>query len=223
MKTKLEKIIEKYNKIGYNGDNFNVGGGLSESKFASNRHEEAKNDKGKLTLGEATAMFSKAVNLTTAEIKELITFYYKLEWHHAGKLPKSYGGGMKKTYFINSEQIVEFAGNIEKIKKELIAAKKRDVEAEIEKKKAKERKMEYLQNYARLVQRIPDKDFDSLVNGKEEKQKKFPIVILREMNGKFGWFPSQYKYNLPEYVTAWIFEEKDKYLYYIKIYENISI
>ena len=42
MKTKLEKIIEKYSRKEYNTDNYSVGGGLDSDKFASNRHEDAK-------------------------------------------------------------------------------------------------------------------------------------------------------------------------------------
>ena len=39
----LQKIIEKYSKVEYNTRNYEVGGGLSFGKFASNRHEDAKN------------------------------------------------------------------------------------------------------------------------------------------------------------------------------------
>ena len=99
----LEKIVEKYSEKEYK-DNYSIGGGLDDSKFASNRHEDAKYDKGKLTLGEATKMFAKATGLTIGEIKEVLNYAVpNMEYHHAGLLPKSYGGGMKKTYFLNSK------------------------------------------------------------------------------------------------------------------------
>ena len=57
----LQKIIEKYSKLNFNADNYSVGGGLCDSgKKASNRHEEALNDLGKLTQGKCAAMFKKA-------------------------------------------------------------------------------------------------------------------------------------------------------------------
>ena len=103
----LEKIVKKYSEINHNEENFEIGGGLSDGKFASNRHEDAKNDEGKLTLGKAVQMFKKATeNDDTDFVKEVLQYAVpNMEWHHAGKLPKQYGGGMKKTYFINSKEM----------------------------------------------------------------------------------------------------------------------
>jgi hypothetical protein len=117
----LEKIIKKYKGIEYNQNNYSVGGGLTENgKFASIRHEEATKDKGKLTFGKATQMFKKATAEDTTTIKEIIRIAVpNMEWHHAGRMPKRFGGGMKKTYFLNSDQIVYIAENFEYLKNKI--------------------------------------------------------------------------------------------------------
>ena len=205
---KLQKIAEKYSKIDFNQENYEVGGGLDSCKFASRRHEDACNDAGKLTLGKANSLFSKATGLATAEINELIKFcFHDLEWHHAGKLPKQYGGGMKKTYFINSIQIVEFATNFEKIQVSFAEKQKMAVDYEAYQKNLEARKIEYLQARATKVVRT------SYLAFKEP----YYIEICREMNGKYGWFNAQYQYNLPTYITAWVFSSEDEYREYLNI------
>ena len=103
MKT-LNEIVEKY-FLKECKKNYDIGGGLDGSKFASNRHEDAKHDDGKLTLGKATRMFAKATGLTIEEVKEVLNYAVpNMEYHHAGLLPKACGGGMKKTYFLNSRR-----------------------------------------------------------------------------------------------------------------------
>ena len=110
MKT-LKEIAERYSETEYK-ENYCIGGGLDDSKFASNRHEDARRDDGKLTLGEATQMFSKATGLTIEEVKEVLHYAVPcMEYHHAGLLPKAYGGGMKRTYFLNARQICDVARN----------------------------------------------------------------------------------------------------------------
>jgi threonine aldolase len=47
-----------------------------------------------------------------------------MEYHHAGRLPKRYGGGMKKTYFLNARQIVFCARNWQKICEEFFESLK---------------------------------------------------------------------------------------------------
>lgn len=96
MKTnlKLQKIAAKYTAIKHNEDNYSIGGGLDDQKFASRRHEDAKYDEGKLTEGKATQLFKTATGLDTDYVKKVINYAVpNMEWHHAGKLPKSYGGG----------------------------------------------------------------------------------------------------------------------------------
>ena len=109
---KLEAICNKYCSIQHNDDNYSIGGGLDGVKFASRRHEDAREDEGKLTLGEATQLFKKATGLEIDAVREILEYAVpNMEWHHAGKLPKAYGGGMKKTCFLNAEEICNVASN----------------------------------------------------------------------------------------------------------------
>lgn len=199
-KTTLQTICKKYCNIQYNEDNYYVGGGLDGSKFASNRHEDARNDEGKLTLGQATQIFKKATGLDTDSVREVLEYAVpNMEWHHAGLLPKSYGGGMKKTYFLNSAEICNVATNwnsyLEKLNLSKIASQK----AAEEKKNLEERKFEFLQANANKVERISTRPA-------------FFYLTSREMNGKYGWFDSTHKsYNLPEYFSGWEFESEEKY------------
>jgi len=152
----LTKIIEKYSKLEYNSNNYNVGGGLSESgKKASNRHEDALNDSGKLTLGKAAQIFKKATNVDIELINEVIKYAVpNMEWHHAGFLPKQFGGGMKRTYFLNANEIVNIAMNFNDIvsKLEIEKSIKRN-EIEIEKSKA-QIELDFLKENATKVFRV---------------------------------------------------------------------
>ena len=97
---KLQKIADKYKAIEHNEDNYSIGGGLSGEAFASRRHQDAKFDEGKLTEGKATQLFKTATGCELDYVKSIINYAVpNMEWHHAGKLPKSYGGGMKKNLF----------------------------------------------------------------------------------------------------------------------------
>jgi hypothetical protein len=200
MKTTLQTIQDRFCNIQYNDNNYSIGGGLDGSKFASNRHEDARSDEGKLTLGQATQLFKKATGLDTDFIREVIEYAVpNMEWHHAGLLPKSYGGGMKKTYFLNSREICNVATNwssyVEKLGLSKIAIQKEKEE----KKNLEVRKLEYLQGNAKKKERV------------SERPTHF-YLTAREMNGKYGWFDSTYKsYNLPEYFSGWEFESEEKY------------
>ena len=199
--SKLEKIAIKYRKMQHNDDNYGIGGGLDNVKFASRRHEDAKSDVGKLTLGEANTLFAKATGLTTCEIREIINFRFKnLEWHHAGKLPKKYGGGMKKTYFLKSFQIVELAENFEKIQDDYKVDQQSKINYAAAQKILKIRRDDFLKENATKVSRVPVSSFKA----------DYFIAICYEMNGKYGWFESDNRYNLPEYITAWVFESAGK-------------
>lgn len=106
----LNRIYKKYHALEHNEENYELGGGRVDYKFASVRHEDAKSDTGKLTLGQANQMFKKATGLHLDVVKDLIEKTVpNMEWHHAGRLPKRYGGGMKKTYFLKSHEIVACA------------------------------------------------------------------------------------------------------------------
>ena len=207
MKTtnKLESICNKYCNVEHN-ENYELGGGLSNEKFASRRHEDARKDEGKLTLGEATQFFKKATGLETDAVREVLEYAVpNMEWHHAGKLPKSYGGGMKKTYFLNAAEICDVAKNwdayIEKINLSKIAAQNA---AEV-KKTLEARKLEFLQANAKKVERTTNRPT-------------FFYKTAQEMNGKYGWFDSTYKsYNMTEYFSGWEFASEEIYHEFLKI------
>ena len=205
-KNKLEAIILKYSSAVHNSENFNIGGGLVDSKFASRRHEDAKADFGKLTLGEASQLFKKATGLDIKLIKELINFKFPfLEWHHAGILPKSFGGGMKKTYFLNSAQISELAldwfGNFKKFEiTQAFIAKSNILAAE------KALNMNnYLELNAKFLKRVPIKP-------------NWFYLTCSECDGKYGWFDAEdNKYGLKEYFSGWEFYSFESYKeFYIK-------
>lgn len=197
--TKLENICKKYCSIEHNEDNYSIGGGLSSGAFASRRHENAKYDEGKLTEGKATQLFMKATGLSLEVVKEVINYAVpNMEWHHAGKLPKSYGGGMKKTYFLNSKELCDIATNwdsyIDKLSISKVAAK---IQAE-EKKSLEEIKLLYLQTNAKKLIRV-------------EKEPVYFYETAREMNGKYGWFDCTHKsYSMTKYYTGWEFETEEK-------------
>ena len=199
-KTTLQTIQCKFCEVNHNDDNYSIGGGLASSKFASRRHEDARNDAGKLTLGEATQLFKKATGLEINLVKEVLEYAVpNMEWHHAGKLPKSYGGGMKKTYFLNSQEICDVATNwadyVQKLELSKIAAQN----AMELKKSFEARKLEFLQANAKKIERVTERPM-------------FFYKTAQEMNGKYGWFDSTYKsYNMPEYFSGWQFETEEKY------------
>lgn len=199
-KTTLQTICNKYCEVNHNEDNYSIGGGLDVSKFASRRHEDAKNDAGKLTLGEATQLFKKATGLDIDAVREVIKYAVpNMEWHHAGKLPKAYGGGMKKTYFLNAAEICDVAKNwdayCEKLQISKVAAKN----AAEEKRNLEARQQEFLKANAKRFERVRNTPEHS-------------FTTSREMNGKYGWFDSTHKsYNLPEYFSGWAFESEAKY------------
>ena len=98
--------------------NYN-GGGLATNitgKFESNRNALAKLDVEKRTAGEvAKSLRSMGLNFKAQEIKPFLE-----EWHHAGKLPKSYGGGMAKAYYtIKTDFQILKEFHFDSVKKEL--------------------------------------------------------------------------------------------------------
>ncbi|MAM28693.1 MAG: hypothetical protein CMC13_06685 [Flavobacteriaceae bacterium] len=195
----LKTIIDKYEKIEYSNDNYYLGGGLSEQKFASVRHEDAKNDKGKLTLGEATSLFERISGLKRWKVKEVILNaipYRQMEWHHAGKLPKSYGGGMKKTFFLDCLQICTLA------KEWKILVSNYEEECEKHDKLVKKRKkiLTRAEHFCRVTN-LPKNSY----------------VISTEMKGKYGWFECEgSRYNLQKYYSGYSFKTKkmcEKYKY----------
>jgi hypothetical protein len=203
---KLEIIANKFNAISYNQNNYGVGGGLSEGKFASNRHEDAKIDSGKLTLGQAKQLLKKATDLDLELIDSVIKYAVpNMEWHHAGKLPKQYGGGMKKTYFLNSTEIADLATNWNSHFEKLQISLQTQKNAEILKRNIEEVKLSFLQENA--VKKV-----------RTESKGLFFYETDREMDGKYGWFSSYGKsYNMTEYYTGWQFSNEEKYMDFLNI------
>jgi len=197
---KLENICNKYCSVEHNDDNYSIGGGLSSEKFASRRHEDAKYDEGKLTIGEATQLFKKATGLDTDVVREVLKYAVpNMEWHHAGKLPKSYGGGMKKTYFLNAAEICECARDWDANVAKLKLSKAAEKDAAENKKSFEERKFEFLKANAKNITRVTN-------------QPMFFYKTSQEMNGKYGWFDSTCKnYNMTEYFSGWEFEKEEKF------------
>ena len=204
--TKLEIIAQKYSEINHNDDNYGIGGGLSSDKFSSRRHEDAKEDSGKLTLGKTTSLFVNATGLNIEIIKELIKYAVpNMEWHHAGMLPKAYGGGMKKTYFLNSDEISNLALNFYSIlEKYEISLQSKRTELEL-KNDLEAKKQNFLVLNATKKIRV-------------EEISTFFYEVNREMNGKYGWFCSYGKsYNMTEYYTGWEFKTQEKYNEFLNI------
>lgn len=202
----MEAICKKYCEVQHNDDNYSVGGGLSDYKFASRRHEDAKNDAGKLTLGQATQMFKKATGLDVDAVREVLEYAVpNMEWHHAGKLPKSYGGGMKKTYFLNAKEICDVAKNWNEYVEKLDLSKAAEKVAAENKKNLEERKLEFLKANAKRIERVVTRP-------------SFFYQTAQEMNGKYGWFDSTYKsYNMTEYYSGWEFGSEEKMKNFLSI------
>ena len=201
-KNKLQAIYNKYCDINYNEGNYFVGGGLAGGKFASRRHEDAKEDEGKLTLGEATKIFKTATGLETKAVKKVLkSAVQDMEYHHAG----SYGGGMKKTYFLNAKEICECAKNWdENVELFNVSNEAEKEEAELEK-KLENKKLEFLKNNAKKIERVTTKP-------------DFFYQTAQEMDGRYGWFDSTYKsYNLTEYFSGWQFTSEELYKEFLNI------
>lgn len=181
-------------------NNMNInGGGLAiniTGKYESNRHAIAKIKK--FTFGEvvsklATKKFG-GIKLSASDLLDA----YRLscgepEWHHAGFLPKSYGGGMKKTYFLNE------IPNISQVKNWLKKASKLRLKKLIIQETRNgifKKQREFLNANAKRFERL-------------SSAPEFSVEKSWEMNGKFGWFESNSRYSLPEYVSGWAFESQE--------------
>ena len=190
-----------------NNQNAN-GGGLATNltgRFESNRHAIARQEK--YTFGEVVAELKKTKNggfrISANELLEIYTALFGTpEWHHAGKLPKQYGGGMKKNYFLNDiptiEEMKSWLAQYEEIKKS------RKEEAESEEQKRKKR-IAFTKKFATKFNRL-------------EETPKFSAITEQEMNGKYGWFEAQpQRYSLPIYYSGWEFKSKKSLENYHKI------
>lgn len=198
----MENLIDELE----NNKNSN-GGGLASNitgKFESNRHAIAKMTK--YTFGQvAKELRTKrggGFDLTGARLLEIYrTVFGDPEWHHAGKMPRGYGGAMAKTYFLEyiptKEEVNDWISEYYMIISR--ENEKRFKQMEIE----KERKA-FVEKMGSTFTR-------------ELEIPKYSHVTKVEMNGKFGWFEPQphHSYKLDEYYTGVSFKSQkslDKYL-----------
>lgn len=221
--SKLKKIYDRFNGQEYNDKTYAIGGGLSSFSSSSNRHDDAKFDEGKLTLGKTVALFKRATGESTDYINEVLMFAFKkMEWHHAGFIPAKYGGGMAKTYFLNADQICSAAENWDKFKADFEKSK---IE-ELEKKELKRREDE--ERYtAYKLEEVARKKFleeNAVFMHRVSEKPVYFFQTAQEMDGKYGWFDSKGKnYKLPEFYSGWKFSEKENYNYFYQkfIYHQI--
>lgn len=182
-----------------NNKNFN-GGGLATNitgKFESNRHAIARAKK--YTFGEVCAELKKKKNgglkISATELLEIYRANFgEPEWHHAGKLPKQYGGGMKKTHFLDEIPIVEEVREWKEKYRMVCAERKRALENET---KRTERRLKFAQKNGEWFER-------------KSEIPRFASVEKTEMNGKYGWFEVErhHSYNLTEYYSGWKFKSQ---------------
>lgn len=189
--------METYKNQLKNNMNTN-GGGLATNitgKFESNRHAIARSEK--FTFGEVVAELKKKKNggliISAAELLEIYRSNFgEPEWHHAGKMPKAYGGGMKKTYFLNEVPTFDQVNEWREIYE--IKNFEKKLEAEIEQKRqiAKEK---FIKKYGEFFHR-------------ETERPKYSVTTKTEMNGKFGWFDvlPYHSYKLTEYYSGYSFK-----------------
>jgi hypothetical protein len=113
-------------------------------------------------------------------------------------LPKQYGGGMKKTFFLNATQITDLAANW------YLYYEKYQISINT-KKNIKERKAEFLTKNATKIERSTTKPT-------------YFFKIAQEMCGKHGWFDSTYKnYKMTEYFSGWEFPNQEKHNEFLNI------
>lgn len=202
---KLERIAKKFKRLSYNTENYYVGGGLSDEQHVSKRHEDARNDPGKKTLGEVTRMFKTATGLSTPEVKDVINYVYpRPEWHHAGRNPRT--GKMKKTYFLNADEIVDLAENWHTHLEKHLKTEAEYLEITKLRQKQAALRADFLDKNATFINRV-----------KEEPE--MFVRISQEMHGKHGWFDCTGKYyNMPIYYSGYQFTDPELYKEYLRKY-----
>lgn len=194
---KLNNFIKKFEGVEANSENFFIGGGLEAGTGMSRRNWDAKNDEGKLTVDVASRKISEIFGVEKNIVKEIFENNFSLEWHHAGFLPKSYGGGMRKIFYVSADQMLDVVRNFEALlqkESEREAKKKNDQELE---KSREARQREFAKTHGVFFSRVTTIPPNA-------------VITEREMNGKYGWFNSQGKsYNLPEYFSGVAFASSE--------------
>lgn len=151
-------------------------------------------------------MFSNATGMPVSDVRDIISFAVpNMEWHHAGKLPKQYGGGMKKTYFVNSDEIINIATNWDKFVSDFKKFKKSEEDKLTQQHNIQNKRDEYLKNNAEFVTRVSEIP-------------EFFIEKEREQHGKYGWFDCSNKsYNLPTFYSGYVFKNEQDYNTYLNL------
>lgn len=184
------------------------GGGLASNitgRFESNRHAIARIEK--FTFGEVSAHLKNKKNggliISAGDLLEIYTFLFgSPEWHHAGKLPKQYGGGMKKTYFLPE---IPTAETVKEWQKKFDEKKAADLEFLKNENLREEKRQKFIKKHGERFYRVLETP-------------KFSFITDEEMNGKYGWFEAQkYRYNLPIYYSGVFFKSKKTLENYFKI------
>lgn len=199
---KMKNFLQKFEGAEYNNDNYSVGGGLASGTGMSNRNFDAKYDSGKLTLDQAGKKIADIFGIDKSIVVSIIDHEFDLEWHHAGFLPKSYGGGMRKIYYVNADQMIHVVRNFSELLNKKIVRDEEKNQAEISRKNQELARAEFAEKFGKKFSRVTTLP-------------KFYVETDREMQGKYGWFSSYGKsYNLTEYISGIEFESQemvDKY------------
>jgi len=154
-------------------------------------------------------MFAKATGLTIKEVKEVLNYAVPcMEYHHAGLLPKSCGGGMKKTYFLNSRQIYNVAREWNVYREKLKLSKIYNKNEDEKERNLKIRRFNFLKEHAKKLERI-------------KTPPQYFYQTKQEMMGRYGWFDSSKKYyEMTEYFSGWSFENEEDYNKFSELYIN---
>jgi hypothetical protein len=175
----------------------------------SKRANDAYNDASKCAETELIAIISKI----TGDDKELVLKALRtiiveglLEWHHVGR-----GKGKKrsKEYFYNATQIVMICERYETVRdmvaKKILLTEKAKAELPV-----LEKELDELESNTKTFTRVTN-----IPDG-------FTTITHSEMRGKYGWFDSNRRYNLPEYYSGFIFETKEQRERYYFLKEEIE-
>lgn len=193
----MENLIEQLEE----NKNCN-GGGLAVNitgRYESNRHAIAKIEK--VTFGDCVKFLKTKKGGSFAITANDLLDAYRLvkgepEWHHAGFLPKSYGGGMKKTYFLDTiptkEEVITWFVKASRLRVQRLFFQHR-------KNIMLEKQDEFL--------KLNATEFTRLLSTPNN----YCVRTFWEMKGKYGWFESDPKYKLDEFVSGFSFDTKEKY------------
>jgi len=201
LKENLNKIINYYKDVKFDVDIFYSHSGRSINN--SIRYRAALQDKGKLTLQKTISLFEKATAENKKTIEYIILFAVpNPEWHHSNFKYK------RKTYFINSKEIVNIATNFNLYKKKILEKPKVSKVVINNENKMKLLVYEKAKRFFRVILKQIPKNY---------------YIEKQEMKGKYGFFDINIKYNLPVYYTGFYFENEKDRKKYDELHKNVFI